>query len=51
MNLKSKICRLCKASFVPVAKEEYCNKCLTFKIINTKEVKHNDKFKRNSRRI
>jgi len=42
MKPKTKTCRSCNSSFVPIGTEEYCNKCSTFKI-NTREVKHNGK--------
>jgi len=28
--MKNKTCRLCTASFVPVANEEYCNICMPY---------------------
>ena len=43
MNLKTKICRLCKASFVPdlYCSGDYCKKCskINIKMINKREVK------------
>jgi len=41
---KTKVCKNCLCSFIPVKKEEYCNICIKTKLKGGKKLKWNTKM-------